>query len=144
MPKGFFPTEDTGYVIGITEGATDVSFPAIAQLQRKVADVVRADPAVAYVNSTVGTGGPNSVGNSGRMLVALKPRGERDSLQTILARLRRTANVVPGLAIYFQPIQNINLGGKLSKSQYQYTLQSNDTATLYRVTPETAQQDFQD
>ena len=117
VPKGFFPTEDTGYVIGITEGATDISFPAISQLQRQVADVVRADPAVAYVNSTVGTGGPNSVGNSGRMLVALKPRGERDNLQTILARLRRTANVVPGLAIYFQPIQNINLGGKLAKSQ---------------------------
>src|SRR6476661_6940147 len=135
VPKGFFPTEDTGYVIGITEGATDVSFPAIAQLQRKVADVVRADPAVAYVNSTVGTGGPNSVGNSGRMLVALKPRGERDSLQTILARLRKNSNSVPGLAIYFQPIQNINLGGKLAKSQYQYTLQSNDTATLYRLAP---------
>ena len=93
VPKGFFPTEDTGYVIGITEGATDISFPAIAQLQRKVADIVRADPAVAYVNSTVGTGGPNSVGNSGRMLVALKPRKERDDLQTILARLRQTANV---------------------------------------------------
>jgi HAE1 family hydrophobic/amphiphilic exporter-1 len=136
VPKGFFPTEDTGYVIGITEGATDISFPAISQLQRQVADVVRADPAVAYVNSTVGTGGPNSVGNSGRMLVALKPRGERDNLQTILARLRRTANVVPGLAIYFQPIQNINLGGKLAKSQYQYTLQSNDTETLYRLAPE--------
>jgi HAE1 family hydrophobic/amphiphilic exporter-1 len=136
VPKGFFPTEDTGYVIGITEGATDISFPAISQLQRKVADVVRADPAVAYVNSTVGTGGPNSVGNSGRMLVALKPRKERDDLQTILARLRRTANVVPGLAIYFQPIQNINLGGKLAKSQYQYTLQSNDTEMLYRLAPE--------
>ena len=136
VPKGFFPTEDTGYVIGITEGATDVSFPALSQLQRKVADIVRADPAVAYVNSTVGTGGPNSVGNSGRMLVSLKPRKERDSLQTILARLRQTANVVPGIAIYFQPIQNINLGGKLAKSQYQYTLQSNDTATLYRVAPE--------
>src|SRR5690349_16016999 len=136
VPKGFFPTEDTGYVIGITEGATDISFPAISQLQRKVAEVVRADPAVQYVNSTTGTGGPNSVGNSGRMLIALKPRKERDSLQKILARLRQTANVVPGLAIYFQPIQNINLGGKLAKSQYQYTLQSNDTATLYRVTPE--------
>ncbi|MGA9003994.1 MAG: efflux RND transporter permease subunit, partial [Pseudolabrys sp.] len=136
VPKGFFPTEDTGYVIGITEGATDISFPAISQLQRKVADIVRADPAVAYVNSTVGTGGPNSVGNSGRMLVALKPRNERDSLQTILARLRRTANVVPGLAIYFQPIQNINLGGKLAKSQYQYTLQSNDTEALYRLAPQ--------
>ena len=90
VPKGFFPQEDTGYVIGITEGATDISFPAISELQRKVAEVVRADPAVAYVNSTVGTGGPNSVGNSGRMLVALKPRKERDSLPTILARLRRT------------------------------------------------------
>src|SRR5215469_9878692 len=136
IPKGFFPTEDTGYVIGITEGATDISFPAISQVQRQVADIVRADPAVAYVNSTVGTGGPNSVGNSGRMLVALKPRKERDDLQSILARLRKTANVVPGLAIYFQPIQNINLGGKLAKSQYQYTLQSNDTVSLYRVTPE--------
>jgi hydrophobic/amphiphilic exporter-1 (mainly G- bacteria), HAE1 family len=136
VPKGFFPTEDTGYVIGITEGATDISFPAISQLQRQVADLVRADPAVAYVNSTVGTGGPNSVGNSGRMLVALKPRKERDDLQTILARLRKNSNSVPGLAIYFQPIQNINLGGKLAKSQYQYTLQSNDTATLYRVAPE--------
>jgi len=136
VPKGFFPTEDTGYVIGITEGATDISFPALSDLQRKVADIVRADPAVAYVNSTVGAGGPNSVGNSGRMLVALKPRKERDNLQTILARLRQTANVVPGIAMYFQPIQNINLGGKLAKSQYQYTLQSNDTATLYRLAPE--------
>jgi HAE1 family hydrophobic/amphiphilic exporter-1 len=136
VPKGFFPQEDTGYVIGITEGATDISFPEISRLQRQVADVVRADPAVDYVNSTAGSGGPNSVGNSGRMLVALKPRKERDNLQTILARLRKTANVVPGLAIYFQPIQNINLGGKLAKSQYQYTLQSNDTASLYRVTPE--------
>ena len=136
VPKGFFPQEDTGYVIGITEGATDISFPEISQLQRKVADVVRADPAVAYVNSTAGAGGPNTVGNSGRMLVALKPRKERDSLQVILARLRQTANIVPGLAIYFQPIQNINLGGKLAKSQYQYTLQSNDTASLYRITPE--------
>ena len=79
MPKGFFPTEDTGYVIGITEGATDIAFPAMAEHQRKVADIVRADPAVAYVNSTVGAGGPNTVGNSGRMLVALKPRNERDS-----------------------------------------------------------------
>ena len=136
VPKGFFPTEDTGYVIGITEGATDVSFPALSKLQRQVAEIVRADPAVAYVNSTVGAGGPNTVGNSGRMLVALKPRRERDSLSEIAARLRKNANVVAGISIFFQPIQNINLGGKLSKSQYQYTLQSNDTAALYRLAPE--------
>jgi hydrophobic/amphiphilic exporter-1 (mainly G- bacteria), HAE1 family len=136
VPKGFFPTEDTGYVIGITDAKTDIAFAAMAEHQRKIADIVRADPAVAYVNSTVGIGGPNTVGNSGRMLVALKPRNERDSLQQITARLRKTANVVPGMQIFFQPIQNINLGGKLSKSAYQYTLQSNDTESLYRVAPE--------
>ncbi len=136
VPKGFFPIEDTGNVIGITEGKTDISFAAMAEHQRKVADIVRRDPAVEYVNSTVGVGGPNTVGNSGRMLVALKPRKERDNLQTVIARLRKNANVVPGMQIFFQPIQNINLGGRLNKSQYQYTLQSNDTDTLYRITPE--------
>ena len=136
IPKGFFPTEDTGYIVGITDGATDVSFPALSALQRQVAEIVRADKAVAYVNSTVGAGGPNTVGNSGRMLVALKPRDERDSQPQILARLRQTANVIPGISIFFQPIPNINLGGKLAKGQYQYVLQSNDTAALYRVAPE--------
>jgi HAE1 family hydrophobic/amphiphilic exporter-1 len=135
-PKGFFPTEDTGYVIGITEGATDVSFLQMSALQKQVANIVHADKAVDYVNSTVGAGGPNTVGNSGRMLVALKPRDERDSQARILARLRTSANVVPGISIFFQPIQNINLGGKLSKSAYQYTLTSNDTAALYKVAPE--------
>jgi HAE1 family hydrophobic/amphiphilic exporter-1 len=136
VPKGFFPTEDTGYVIGLTEAKTDISFESMTEHQRKVADIVRTDPAVAYVNSTVGGGGPNSVGNSGRMLVALKPRDQRDSLPVILARLRTEANVVVGIQIFFQPIQNINLGGRLNKSQYQYTLTSNDTASLYRVAPE--------
>ena len=136
VPKGFFPTEDTGYMIGITEGNTDIAFPAMVEHQRKVADIVRADKDVAYVNSTVGSGGPNTLGNSGRMLVALKPRNERDSLQKINARLRQSANVVPGMQIFFQPIQNINLGGRLNKSQYQYTLQSNDTDDLYRITPQ--------
>src|SRR4029078_7480658 len=136
VPKGFFPTEDTGYVIGITEANTDIAFPAMAEHQRKIAELVRADKGVAYVNSTVGAGGPNTVGNSGRMLVALKPRNERDSMQQIMARLRQNVNVVPGIQIFFQPIQNISLGGRLNKSQYQYTLQSNDTEGLYRSTPE--------
>jgi HAE1 family hydrophobic/amphiphilic exporter-1 len=136
VPKGFFPIEDTGYVIGITEGNTDIGFAAMSERQRKVADIIRADPAVDYVNSTVGAGGPNSLPNSGRMLVALKPHDERDKLGVVLARLRRIANVVTGIEIFFQPIQNINLGGKLAKSQYQYTLQSNDTNELYRLAPE--------
>ena len=104
-----------------------------------MADIVRKDPAVDYVNSTVGSGGPNSLGNSGRMLVALKARGERGrtaSCAKSSARLRRNASVVPGMQIFFQPIQNINLGGRPSKSQYQYTMQSNDTDSLYRLAPE--------
>ena len=136
VPKGFFPTEDTGYMIGITEGKTDIAFAAMAEHQNKIAALVRKDPAVAYVNSTVGVGGPNTVGNSGRMLVALKPRSERDSLPVIVARLRRTANVVPGMTIVFRPIQNINLGGRISKGEYQYTLTSNNTDQLYRIAPE--------
>jgi HAE1 family hydrophobic/amphiphilic exporter-1 len=137
VPKGFFPTEDTGFMIGITRGATDISFPAMSERQRKVADLVRADRAVAYVNSTVGAGGPNSVGNSGRMLVALKDKSERrEAMQDVIQRLRRTANVVPGMTIVFQPIQNINIGGRLLEGQYQYTLQSNDTEALYRIAPE--------
>jgi HAE1 family hydrophobic/amphiphilic exporter-1 len=136
VPKGFFPTEDTGYVIGITEANTDIAFPAMVKLQRQIADLVRKDPAVAYVNSTVGIGGPNTLGNSGRMLVALKPQDERGKLAAALMRLRQNANVVPGIQIFFQPIQNINLGGKLQKSQYQYTLQSNDTDSLYRLAPQ--------
>jgi HAE1 family hydrophobic/amphiphilic exporter-1 len=136
VPKGFFPTEDTGYVAGLTEARTDISFPAMAEHQRKLADIVRADPAVAYVNSTIGGGGPNSILSSGRMLVALKPRNERDPLPVILARLRQNANAVVGIRIFFQPIQNINLGGRLSKSQYQYTLQSNDTDALYSIAPQ--------
>ena len=136
VPKGFFPVEDTGYMIGITEGNTDIAFPAMVELQRKVADIVRKDKAVAYINSTVGVGGPNTLGNSGRMLVALKPRGERGDQRSVIARLRREASVVPGIQIFFRPIQNINLSGRLTKSEWQYTLQSNDTDALYRVAPE--------
>src|SRR6187551_2632747 len=80
VPKGFFPTEDTGYMVGITEANTDIAFPAMVEHQRKIAELVRADKGVAYVNSTVGSGGPNTLGNSGRMLVALKPGDERDGM----------------------------------------------------------------
>jgi HAE1 family hydrophobic/amphiphilic exporter-1 len=136
VPKGFFPIEDTGYIVGLTQARSDISFGSMTEHQRKIADIVRADPAVAYVNSTIGGGGPNSITSSGRMLVALKPRSERDSLQTITARLRKETAGVVGIQIFFQPIQNINLGGRLNKSQYQYTLQSNDTDALYKLAPE--------
>src|SRR5215216_4386161 len=137
IPKGFFPTEDTGLLIGVTEGATDISFQAMVEHQAKVAAIVRSDKAVDYVNSTVGVGGPNPTTNYGRMFIALKPKSERQETSSqIIQRLRRATNVVPGMAAYFQNIQNINIGGRISKSQYQYTLQSSDAEALYRIAPD--------
>jgi HAE1 family hydrophobic/amphiphilic exporter-1 len=136
IPKGFFPIEDTGFISASTEGSSDISFQGMAALQRQVAEIIRKDPAVDYVNSTVGAGGPNPTLNIGRMFIALKPRKERGENSTaVIQRLRRTANVVPGMAVYFQNVQNINITGRISKSEYQYTLQSSDTQLLYDTAP---------
>src|SRR5215469_13501897 len=136
IPKGFFPTEDTGFISASTEGSSDISFQGMVALQRQVAEIIRSDPAVDYVNSTVGAGGPNPTLNIGRMFIALKPRKERGENSTaVIQRLRRTANVVPGMAVYFQNVQNINITGRISKSEYQYTLQSSDTQLLYDIAP---------
>ena len=137
IPKGFFPSEDTGFIAGITEGASDISFEAMAERQRQVAEIVRKDPAVDYVNSTVGVGGPNPTTNYGRMFVALKPKAERERASTSSSSAcaaRPTA--CTGMACISRTIQNINIGGRISKSQYQYTLQSSDTEALYRIAPE--------
>jgi HAE1 family hydrophobic/amphiphilic exporter-1 len=137
IPKGFFPTEDTGFISASTEASSDVSFAQMAVLQRQVAEIVRSDKAVDYVNSTIGAGGPNPTLNAGRMFIALKPKKERGESSTeIIQRLRRAANVVPGMAVYFQNVQNINITGRISKSEFQYTLQSSDTQLLYEVAPQ--------
>jgi hydrophobic/amphiphilic exporter-1 (mainly G- bacteria), HAE1 family len=136
IPKGFFPQEDTGFMLAITEAQADISFDAMSERQRKLAEIIRKDPAVLYVNSTVGVGGPNSSLNNGRMLVALKPKHERGALSEIIPRMRRSAGQVTGMNVFFQMIQNINVGGRINKSQYQYTLQSSDTETLYKIAPE--------
>ncbi|MCZ7656679.1 MAG: efflux RND transporter permease subunit [Xanthobacteraceae bacterium] len=137
VPKGFFPQEDTGFMVVVTEGATDISFPAMAARQRRIAEIVRADKAVDYVNSTVGAGGPNPTTNYGRMFVVLKPKAEREPAAVVVARLRRATADVPGIKVAgIQAIQNINIGGRITKSQYQYTLQSSDTESLYRIAPE--------
>jgi HAE1 family hydrophobic/amphiphilic exporter-1 len=136
IPKGFFPQEDTGFMLAITEAQADTSFESMTDRQRRIAEVVRNDPAVLYVNSTVGVGGPNSSLNIGRLLVALKPKTERGPLGEVQARLRRSTSQVIGMAVFFQMIQNINVGGRISKSQYQYTMQSSDTEALYQIAPE--------
>jgi HAE1 family hydrophobic/amphiphilic exporter-1 len=136
IPKGFFPSEDTGFLIGVTEAATDTSFQAMVERQSRVAAIVRQDPAVDYVNSTVGAGGPNPTTNYGRMFVVLRPKKERDPANVVMQRLRQKASAVPGMQVFFRGIQNINVGGRISKSEYQYTLQSGDTEALYRIAPE--------
>ena len=136
IPKGFFPREDTSYMLAITETLSDTSFESMAERQRRVAEIIRNDPAVLYVNSTVGVGGPNSTLNNGRMLVALKPKSERGALDTIIPRMGRATAQVTGMRVYFQMIQNINIGGRINKGAYQYTLQSSDTEALYSLAPE--------
>jgi HAE1 family hydrophobic/amphiphilic exporter-1 len=137
IPKGFFPTEDTGFLIGVTEGATDSSFAAMVERQRQVVEIVRKDKAVDYLNSTVGAGGPNPTTNYGRMFIALKPKKERGESSTdVIQRLRRSTAIVPGMKTSFQNIQNINVGGRISRAEYQYVLQSSDTEALYRIAPE--------
>ena len=135
VPKGFFPQEDTGLLSGITESATDTSFDAMAVRQQKINDIIRADPAVEYVNSTVGSGGPNPTANYGRLFIALKPVKERGPTSDVIARLRKNTAAVPGIRTFFQSIQNLNIGGRPAKSQYQYTLQSGDKETLYALAP---------
>ena len=118
IPKGFFPEEDLGQIRVTTEAAEDTSTAALLALQEKVAAVIRADPNVQDVTSF--TGG----GNSGRMFLVLKPRNARAKMPQVLDSLRRASRAIPGIAVYFSPIQNLQLGGRQSKSRYQYTLQS--------------------
>ena len=136
VPKGFFPQEDTGFLSGVTEAATDTSFEAMSVRQKDLTDILSRDPAVEYINSTVGAGGPNVTANYGRLFIALKPRKEREFAAVVIARLRQKATQVPGMQAFFQSIQNLSIGGRPSKSQYQYTLQSGDTEALYRLAPE--------
>jgi HAE1 family hydrophobic/amphiphilic exporter-1 len=136
IPKGFFPTEDTGFIAATIEGPSDISFKAMYDRQQEIAEIVRKDRAIAYVNSTVGTGGPNPTNNYGRLFIALKPRAERGENSTaVIQRLRRSANAVTGMQTYFQNVQNINITGRISKSEFQYTLQSSDTEALYAAAP---------
>src|SRR5215472_11400005 len=137
VPKGFFPVEDTGFIFGSVEGPSDISFLAMYERQQKIAAIVQADKAVDYVNSTVGVGGPNVANNQGRLFIALKPRDERkEKVLDVIQRLRREANVVTGMRTVFSPVQNINITGRISKADWQYTLQSSDTEALYRFAPE--------
>ncbi|MFZ4540614.1 MAG: efflux RND transporter permease subunit [Rickettsiales bacterium] len=128
-PKGFFPLEDVGFVFASTEAAQDISYEAMVEKQKRVAEIIRADPAVSNVFYAVG-GGRGAL-NSGRIFFGLKPRSERESIFKVIQRLRKSVTAVEGINTFMQPIQNIQLGGRQSKSLYQYTLQGTDLPELY-------------
>jgi hydrophobe/amphiphile efflux-1 (HAE1) family protein len=131
IPKGFFPQQDTGMITGITEASEDISFPAMAERQQAVVDVVLKDPAVASVGSYIGPGGPTATLNNGRLFIALKPQGERTaSADEVINRLRPKLAELQGITLYMQAAQDITIGGRVSRTQYQYTLTDPDPGEL--------------
>ncbi|HWI26004.1 MAG TPA: efflux RND transporter permease subunit [Stellaceae bacterium] len=136
MPKGFFPIEDTGQIFAFTEAAQDTSFQSMMAHQAQVVDIVRADPNVRDVISTIGATGFSPALNNGRFFVQLKPLDRRKlSALQIIQELRPKLATVPGMRVFLQPLQNINLGGRLAKSAYQYTVQDADLDELYHFAP---------
>ncbi|HEY1447503.1 MAG TPA: efflux RND transporter permease subunit, partial [Caulobacteraceae bacterium] len=131
IPKGLFPTQDTGVVQGVTVANQSISYPGMAELQRNVAAKLLADPDVASLTSFIGVDGTNTTLNNGRMLINLAPFGHRTSPQaTILERLRREAAEVPGAALYVQPVQDLTIDSSSGRTQYQFALQGADTASV--------------
>jgi hydrophobe/amphiphile efflux-1 (HAE1) family protein len=135
IPKGFFPDEDTGAIFGFTEASPDVSFMGMADLQERVAAVILKDPDVATTGSSIG-GSSSSGMNTGRLFISLKPWEERTATEAaIMQRLRSQLAQVPGIMTYLQPVQSIQIGGRLSRTQYQYTLQGTDFDDLLQWAP---------
>jgi HAE1 family hydrophobic/amphiphilic exporter-1 len=125
VPKGFFPEEDLSQIQLTTEAAEDISFGAMLKLQDQAAEMVKNDPNVLSMVSFVGGGGNNgNLPNNGRMFLNLKPKSERAPMQKVLEGLRAKFRTLPGLNVYMRPVQNLQLGGKVSKSRYQFILQS--------------------
>ncbi|QAU35226.1 efflux RND transporter permease subunit [Janthinobacterium sp. 17J80-10] len=118
MPKGFFPTEDIGQISAVVEGPQDVSYPVMVQLVKTAADTMQRNPNVATVSARV------SGTNTGNIFIGLKPRAERASMDRVLEGMRREVGSIPGLSVFLTPVQNLRLGGRSSKSRYQYVLQS--------------------
>ncbi|HUK58328.1 MAG TPA: efflux RND transporter permease subunit [Stellaceae bacterium] len=132
VPKGFFPSEDTGAIVGFTEAAQDISVKAMSEHQLAVTRLLLADPNIADVNAAIGAVNSSPSLNIGRLFIQLKPRDQRPlSADQVIQELRPKLARIPGINTYLQSLQNINLGGRLAKSAYQYTLQDSDTKELY-------------
>jgi len=133
--KGFLPTEDTGQIFTFTEAAQGISFDSMAEHQKALARIVGEDPSVSAYSSSIGASGPNTASNTGRIFIRLKPRRERASADEVIADLRPKLASVPGIRAFPQNLPTIRIGGQLTKSLYQLTLQSPDTEELYKNAP---------
>src|SRR5262249_3122409 len=133
IPKGFIPSEDTGQLNATTEAAQDISYDSMVKHQQEAAAIIQQDPNVEAFMSSVGAGGANSTANNGRFLIRLKPHDQRKlSADEVIQELRPKLSKIPGLNVYLQNPPAINVGGRTSKGQYQFTLQDADIKELYQ------------
>src|SRR6266478_4007997 len=140
VPKGFFPVQDTGVIQGVSEAQQSVSFAAMAERQQALAKVVLRDPAVESLSSFIGVDGTNVTLNSGRMLINLKPLAARKiHASDIIRRLQPELAKVPGITLYMQPVQDLSIEDRISRTQYQYTLEAADGALLEEWVPKLMQ-----
>jgi hydrophobe/amphiphile efflux-1 (HAE1) family protein len=135
VPKGFLPRQDTGVLLAVTEAAQSASIPKLAELQTQMAAIIRRDPAVTGVVSFVGVGTINTTPNTGRLTIALKPVGERDSMDAVVARMQTAIAGLPGITAFFQPVQDIQISTRISRTPYQYTLMDTDATELATWAP---------
>ncbi len=136
VPKGFFPVQDTGVIQGISEAPQSISFRAMSERQQALARVILADPAVDSLSSYIGVDGSNVTLNSGRLLINLKPHGERDlTASQVIDRLRPELAKVPGIELYLQPVQDLSIEDRVSRTQFQFSLETPDSELLQEWTP---------
>ncbi|MBF0546976.1 MAG: multidrug efflux RND transporter permease subunit [Candidatus Riflebacteria bacterium] len=136
IPKGFFPQQDTGMILGISQAGPDVSFPRMMELQQKLASVVLSDPDILNLGSFIGSDGTNPTTNSGRLAITLKPLEQRSSTaEEIIARLRPKLAAVDGIEVFLQSVQDLQIDSRVSRTQYQYTLQDPDMGELSQWAP---------
>ena len=137
IPKGFLPSTDTGQLLVFTEAAQDISYDAMAAKQRQAARIVQADPNVEAAMAFIGpsSSGSSQTLNLGRIFIRLKPRDQRLPADAIIQELRPKLTTIPGMKVYLQNIPPIRIGGKVTKSEYQYVLQDADTTELYHWAP---------
>jgi multidrug efflux pump len=138
VPKGFFPVQDTGAILGISQAPETVSFSAMARLQQQLVQVIRQDPAVENLTSFIGTDGVNTTMNSGRVQISLKPLEDRHGVSAVdvIDRLEPKLQQVAGIQLYLQPVQDLTVEDRISRTQYQYALDAPDQALLDQWVPQ--------